>query len=317
MKLNKLLLIFLLLPIYGFSGVFFNTPLNMQAGDFAQKYAEKKYGIGFEVSTSTYFPYDDTRGSFAVVLHPEGKGMLPCDLDVNFKQPNKFKMGQLLPSLIPDSCGQSIVNQKFKNYLEKNIISKYYDPKDIYMGAQLQCLINGKDCALGNTMDIFNSDQNWNLSTKELLQKYSDNLGVKLVSVSIFNQKETPESIAKAIEFAFELNKYLSSLTGTHKIKILVIYVYTVSKDTFINKYHKKGILSVKYTKDNPEGIIYRNIARFGDGGYSIKYIPITKSNIFDFVSITKSNRKEIENIKNTKYYQPVKEILSKSKVIK
>ncbi|QUE31650.1 hypothetical protein [Francisella philomiragia] len=295
------ILISLVFSLYGCS-----TPLNMQAGDFAQKYAEKKYGIDFEVSSSTYFRIDDKKGLFYVILQPEGKGISSCESTIDFKKPNSFELGRQGRRSIPDDCGTSIVNYKFKNYLEKNIISKYYDPKDIYMGAQLQCLINGKDCALGNTMDIFNSDQNWNLSTKELLQKYSDNLGVKLVSVSIFNQKETPESIAKAIEFAFELNKYLSSLTGTHKIKILVIYVYTVSKDTFINKYHKKGILSVKYTKDNPEGIIYRNIARFGDGGYSIKYIPITKS-----------NRKEIENIKNTKYYQPVKEILSKSEVIK
>lgn len=64
--------------------------------------------------------------------------------------------------------------------------------------------------------------------------------------------------------------------------------------------------MSVKYTKDNPEGVIYRNIARFGGGGYSIKYIPITKP-----------NRKEVENIKNTKYYQPVKELIAKSEVIK
>ncbi|WP_395167713.1 hypothetical protein [Francisella salimarina] len=294
------ILISLVFSLYGCS-----TPLNMQAGDFAQNYAQKKYGIDFEVSTSTYFPYDDTKGSFAVVLHPKGKDMLPCDLDVNFKQPNKFKMGQLLPSLIPDSCGQAIVNQKFKNYLEKNIISKYYDPKDISMGAQLQCLVNGKDCALGNTMDIFNSDQNWNLSTEELLSKYSNNLGVKSVSVSIFNQKKTPESIAKAMELAFALNKYLNGLTGTHKIKSLYIYMYPFSHDVYKTKYKGWGILSVPFSKENPEGVIYGNIFRFGDGGYSIKYI-----------SITKSNHKEIENIKKTKYYQPVKEILLKSEVI-
>lgn len=301
---KSLLLIFLLLPIYGFSGVFFNTPLNMQAGDFAQKYAEKKYGIDFEVSTSTYFRRDDKSGHFYVILQPINKDIASCQVDIAFKKPNEFSIRYPI-NHGPDNCGASIINYKFKNYLEKNIISKYYDPKDISMGAQLQCLINDRNCQLTTNHDFFNN-KGWNLSIEELLQKYSDNLAVKSVNINIFSQKETPESIAKAMEFAFALNKYLSGLTGTHKIKSLYIYMYPFSHDVYKTKYKGWGILSVPFSKENPEGVIYGNIFRFGTGGAAIKYTPITKS-----------NRKEIENIKNTKYYQPVKEILSKSKVIK
>lgn len=223
-----------MLPLYGISGIF-SLPLNMQAGDFAEKYAEKKYGIGFDVSSSTYFRHDDNSGLFLVNLHPiVDKKVAYCQVGVLYRDPNNFSIED---TKVPDDCGKSITNGKFTNFLEENIINKYYNLKDVYMGAFLedlplsayfQCRRDiGKGCESDKVIDVFNSNQNWNLTIEELLKKYSNNLAIKSVSINIFNQKETPESIAKAMEFAFELNKYLSRLTGTRKVKTLVIYIYS------------------------------------------------------------------------------------------
>ncbi|WP_432772761.1 hypothetical protein [Francisella salimarina] len=48
--------------------------------------------------------------------------------------------------------------------------------------------------------------------------------------------------MAKAVKLAFELNKFLYGITGTHDIRYISLLLYGVSENEFVKKYNGKFI---------------------------------------------------------------------------
>ncbi len=107
-KIIKILLIILAFPIYGISGIF-STPVNIQAGEYAKQYLEKKYGVDFFVSSSNFCgSWKDY--SCLVNIHPINENVSYCQMDVSFDKPGEFYIKKTRPGVSPDSCGAVIVN---------------------------------------------------------------------------------------------------------------------------------------------------------------------------------------------------------------
>ncbi|AVC44442.1 hypothetical protein B4919_06430 [Francisella tularensis subsp. novicida] len=265
-----------------------------QAEAVAIEYIHEKYGDIFN-SGGAYYKGNGTWGSDFYI---DDKTKF-CTVRLFLNKDGKFEVIKPGGIFKPDNCGELILRPKITKYIQDNTVNKFYDKSDVSMGVSLSCADKEKNCGLPKGEDIYNSNGYWKLSAKEWLDKFYPYLKVDTIGVSIFNQKKTARDIVKFLDFIMNLNKYLCNLTSTHKINGIRVSMYSVSKETLKKQFNDSSVTIVRYSKDNPKGILYNNIVTFSNGGAAIEYI-----------SITKSNRKETENIKETKYYQPVKQLL-------
>lgn len=291
-----------------------------QMEEMAKNYAEKKYDRKYKVEKSydnglsvVLGEYKDTSWFTSEKISQCTVFLINVNNHIN-ANPGVANIADKY-NINSDNCGESVMMLKIKKYIDANFISKYYnlDKLDFRISVIYNTPKNYYDLERlsyrnKSTYKIFNQDNNWNLTAKEWLVKHKDKIQINNASINIYEQPETAENIAKAMEFGYKLDKYLRSLTDSHKINGIYIYLYTYNKDYVVK--HGGTIWYTRLKGDKYYKYLRNYFFTLGDGGYK-GYIPITSSNIFELVYITSSNREDNVLIKNTKYYQPVKKILA------
>lgn len=309
--MKKLLLSIIAFTILIQSGYSFVWSYTGQFQDMAKNYADKKYGEDFKVEESYDNGLSVILGAYKSTSWFTSKKLYECrvflsrvvgtrGINANPSVPNiagKFNVNS-------DTCGENILIPKIKKYIETNFISNYYDLSKIDFSIKIKYYTPKSYYDLERlsyrnklTYKIFNQDSNWELRAKDWLTKYKNKIQVDTVSINIYEQPENAENIAKAMKFGYELDKYLRSLTTSHKIRQMSVYLTNLNKKEM---QEKGGLVKVvRYSKEYPGGAIFNYYSVFNDGG-EYKYKKMTNSNLENgFIPI-----------KDTKYYQPVKKIL-------
>ncbi|APC97499.1 hypothetical protein [Francisella frigiditurris] len=335
MNLRKVLISLLLLLLTIEFSYSLGNSYKSQMADMAKNYAEKKYDRKYKVERS----YDN--GLSVVLEEYEGTSWFTsrkvneCTVYLtNVVGTSAINANPTVPNIAgeynvnDDSCGESIIISKIKKYIQDSLISKYYTSDKIDFSLKIRS--EGEKFDTSNTryphseryFQLYNVGGDWNLNGEEWLEKYKAKIQVNNMSINIYEQPENAENIAKAIEFSYELDKYLKGLTDSHKIENIYVYMTDLTPKEF----EKEGGFGSNRNKDRkeyPRGKFNFYFA-FIDARF-LRYVPqsvkdldkiyeykqITSSNIFEFVRLANSNRSDMSFIKDTKYYQPVKEILA------
>ncbi|APC97454.1 hypothetical protein [Francisella frigiditurris] len=320
MNLRKVLISLLLLLLTIEFSYSLGNSYKSQMEEMAKNYAEKKYDRKYKVKRS----YDN--GLSVVLEEYEGTSWFTsrkvneCTVYLtNVVGTSAINANPTVPNIAgeynvnDDSCGESIIIPKIKKYIQDSLISKYYTSDKIDFSLKIRS--EGEKFDTSNTryphseryFQLYNVGGDWNLNGEEWLEKYKAKIQVNNMSINIYEQPENAENIAKAMEFGYALDKYLHNLTTSHKINGMYIYLYTYNKDYVVK--HGGTICYTRLTGDKYYKYLRNYFFTLGDGGYK-GYVPITSSNIFELAYITSSNREDNILIKDTKYYQPIKEIL-------
>ncbi|MBK2114253.1 hypothetical protein, partial [Francisella orientalis] len=311
MKLNKILITvsILFLPIHFCYSFALTT--GGQIKDMAQNYAEKKYYRQYKVERT----YD--RGLSVVLGEYVGTGWLSnkkvneCTVFVaNQLDNNLINANPTVPSIDgkynvnSDNCGENILKPKINKFIENNFIKNYYDLDTISFRISISYNSSeGHDVERlsyknEHAYKIFNQNNNWNLSAKELFDKYKGQIKIENIVIDIYNQPENPKSIIKAIEFSYNLDSYLRYLTNSDNIEGMYIHVTSLSSQKMKDKGGSKT--KVYISKEHPRGVIYNYYL----GIANAKNEPLTKSNIFEHVYLTDSNSDTgYILVKDSKYY--------------
>ncbi|AXA33435.1 hypothetical protein [Francisella adeliensis] len=299
------------------SGYSFVWSYTGQFQDMAKNYADKKYGEDFKVEESYDNGLTVVLGDYKSTSWFTSKKLYECrvflsrvvgtqGINANPTVPNiadEFNVNS-------DTCGENILMPKVKKYIETNFISDYYDLSKIDFSIKIK--YNNPKYPYGNerlfydtdTYEIFNQDNNWKLSAKDWLAKYKNKIQIDRVSINIYEQPENAENIAKAMKFGYELDNYLRSLTTSHKINGIYIYM----TDLTSQEMQKKGGLvgKINFSKEHLNDSRFNFYFSLNDS-FNINISP---QKYYKYISITNSNRSNMSFIKETKYYQPVKKIL-------
>ncbi|AEB27747.1 hypothetical protein FNFX1_0799 [Francisella cf. novicida Fx1] len=291
-----------------------------QAEAVAIEYINEKYGDIFK-SGGAYYKGNGTWGSDFYI---DDKTKF-CTVRLFLNKDGKFEVIKPGGIFKPDNCGELILRPKITKYIQDNTVNKFYDKSDVSMGVSLSCVDKEKNCGKGE--DIYNSNGYWKLSAKEWLDKFYPYLKVDTIGVSIFNQKESAENIAKAVEMIKNLNNFLYKLIGTHQIESMRIYIYQFSQEEFKKKYNNKFKYTIPKNSSGHKGVdglLYKYNMWFE---YVLQKCKV-KGNYFCFnndsnlsrlknvadiekyISLVIEDKKVRKKIEDTKYYQPVKQLL-------
>ncbi|AJI54933.1 hypothetical protein LA56_333 [Francisella philomiragia] len=322
MKLNKILIAVsvLFIPIqfcYSFA-----LTTGGQIKDIAQNYAEKKYDRQYKVERTYDRGLSVVLGEYVDTGWLSSKKVNECTVFVaNQLDNNLINANPTVPSIDgkynvnSDNCGESILMPKIEKYIDSNFIANYYDLNTVnfrikisYNSSEDHRDYERLSYNSERSYEIFNQDNNWNLSAKEWFDKYKGQIKIENVVIDIYDQPENPKSIIKAIEFSYNLDSYLRYLTNSNNIEGMYIHVTSLSSQEMKDKGGSKT--KVEISKEHPRGVIYNYYL----GIANAKNEPLTISNIYEHAYLTDSNS-DIGYIlvKDSKYYQPIQKILAKT----
>ncbi|AJI53139.1 hypothetical protein [Francisella philomiragia] len=321
MKLNKILMTVsvLFIPIHFCYSFALTT--GGQIKDMAQNYAEKKYHRQYKVERTYDRGLSVVLGEYVDTGWLSSKKVNECTVFVaNQLDNNLINANPTVPSIDgkynvnSDNCGENILIPEINKFIENNFIKNYYSLDTISFRIRISYNSSeGHDVERlsyknERTYEIFNQDNNWNLSAKEWFDKYKGQIKIKNIVIDIYDQPENPKSMIRAIEFSYNLDSYLRYLTKSDNIEGMYIHVTSLSSQEMKDKGGSKT--KVEISKEHPRGVIYNYYLGIANAKNEL----LTKSNVFEHAYLTDSNSETgYILVKDSKYYQPIQKILAKT----
>ncbi|APC94561.1 hypothetical protein IBE10_07385 [Francisella tularensis subsp. novicida] len=314
MKLRKLFIgLVLLIPTLAYCGLWdyvIGNRLKMnEMKNFAKNYAEQKYHRDYEVKALDW----NNKNSGGVLLKPTDDSSGACWIWLVRKDGDYTLAEQSTVGAYPDFCRQKIIERKMQNYLEENIVSKYFKNAEVF-SFNFSCADEEKSCGLPKGDSIYNY---WNLSSEEWLKKFYKYLQVDGVYINIFEVKRSPENIVKIMKMVKSLNKELYKITSTHIIWALTLKAYESSAEAV--RKEQKDVWSHKYsywflyseTNCKARRLKANNLC----GNDLVNLNKMNIQELLDFSSkfthLVSVDKRKRELLKDTKYYSQVKNILA------